>query len=151
MAAAAAAAGALSAAAATPATRQDTMNALRAAVLRRSAPHLSAAAAASSSSFFSPAFRPRLCRLRRAPVPAAARSPRSRASAKSKAKLLLEAEPRDPWLASLSLLPADDSASADGASTGWAIGVDPDTGGAVAVLSPDGSSQVRPAALLESG
>jgi hypothetical protein len=72
-------------------------------------------------------------------------------SAKSRAKLLMKAELRDPWLASLSLLPADDSTSADAASTGWAIGVDPDTGGAVAVLSPDGSSQVQPAALLESG
>jgi hypothetical protein len=152
MAAAAAAAGAPSAAASTTATRQDPMNALRAATLRRSAPHWSTAAVASS--FFSPAFRPRhcRCRCRRAPAPsAAARTPRSRASAKSRAKLLMEAELRDPWLSSLSLLPTDDSASADAASTGWAIGVDPDTGGAVAVLSPDGSSQVQPATLLESG
>jgi hypothetical protein len=63
----------------------------------------------------------------RAPAPsAAARTSRSRASAKSRAKLLMEAEARDPWLASLSLLPADDNTSADAASTGWAIGVDPD-------------------------
>ncbi|GJN37917.1 hypothetical protein PR202_gb26917 [Eleusine coracana subsp. coracana] len=139
MAAAAAAAGALSAAAATPATHQDPMNALRAAALRRAAPHWSAAAA----SFFSPTFRPRHCRRAPAPAPAAAaRTPRSRSSAKSRAKLPMEAETRDPWLASLSLLPADDSASVDAAPTGWAIGVDPDTRGAVAVLSPDGSSQV---------
>jgi hypothetical protein len=38
----------------------------------------------------------------------------------------MEAEVRDPWLASLSLLPADDNTSADAASAGWAIGVDPD-------------------------
>ncbi|TVU01327.1 hypothetical protein EJB05_53235, partial [Eragrostis curvula] len=139
MAAAAAAAGAPSTAVATPATSQDPMNALRAAALRRSAPHWSAAAAA----FFSPAFRPRHCRLRRAPAPtAAARTPRSRAAAKSRAKLLMEMEARDPWLASLSLLPADDIDAADAAPTGWAIGVDPDTCGAIAVLSPDGSSQV---------
>uniref|UniRef100_A0A0A9DE31 Hydroxymethylglutaryl-CoA lyase, putative / 3-hydroxy-3-methylglutarate-CoA lyase, putative / HMG-CoA lyase, putative n=1 Tax=Arundo donax TaxID=35708 RepID=A0A0A9DE31_ARUDO len=140
MAAAAAAAGAASAAAAAaPATSQDPMNALRAAALRRSSPHWSAAA-----SFFSPPFRPRRCRFRRAPAPmAAARAPRSRASAKARAKLLMEVEPRDPWLASLSLLPADDSsAAADAGPTGWTIGVDPDTGGAIAVLSPDGSSQV---------
>ncbi|XP_062208335.1 Holliday junction resolvase MOC1, chloroplastic-like [Phragmites australis] len=141
----AAAAGAASAAAA-PATSQDPMNALRAAALRRSAPHWCAAAAAAAS-FFSPPFRPRRCRFRRAPAPvAAARTPRSRASAKARAKLLAEAEPRDPWLASLSLLPTDDGAAAAAAAaaapTGWAIGVDPDTGGAIAVLSPDGSSQV---------
>jgi hypothetical protein len=146
MAAAAAAAGAPSAAASTPATRQDPMNVLRAVVPRRSATHWSAA-----TSFFSPAFRPRHCRCRRKPAPpAAARTPKSRAIAKSRAKILVESELRDPWLASLSLLPADDSASADAAPTGWAIGVDPDTRGAVAVLSPDGSSQVRPAALLKS-
>ncbi|RCV23962.1 hypothetical protein SETIT_5G047100v2 [Setaria italica] len=142
MAAAAAAAGAASATAATaPAAAQDPMNALRAAALRRSAPHWSTAAA----SFFSPPFRPRRCRCRRAPAPAPAattRTPRSRAGAKARAKLLLEAEPRDPWLASLSLLPADDSSGAGAAPNGWAIGVDPDTGGAIAVLSPDGSSQV---------
>jgi hypothetical protein len=49
----------------------------------------------------------------------------------------------DPWLASLSLLPADDGDTAP-APTGWALGIDPDTRGAIAVLSPDGSSQVRP-------
>lgn len=141
MAAAAAAAGAASAAVA----NQDPMNALRTAVLRRSVPHWSTAAA----SFFSPPFRPRRCRCRREPAPAAAaRTPRSRASAKARAKLLAEAEPRDPWLASLSLLPTDDVAGADAAPNGWAIGVDPDTGGAIAVLSPDGSSQVRTAAML---
>ena len=141
MAAAAAAAGAASAAVA----NQDPMNALRTAVLRRSAPHWSAGAA----SFFSPPFRPRRCRCRREPAPAAtARTPRSRASAKARAKLLAEAEPRDPWLASLSLLPTDDVAGADAAPNGWAIGVDPDTRGAIAVLSPDGSSQVRLAAML---
>ncbi|XP_066311737.1 Holliday junction resolvase MOC1, chloroplastic-like isoform X2 [Miscanthus floridulus] len=137
VAAAAAAAGAASAAVA----NQDPMNALRTAVLRRSAPHWSAAA----TSFFSPPFRPRRCRCRcrREPAPAAAaRTPRSRASAKARAKLLAEAEPRDPWLASLSLLPTDDVAGADAAPNGWAIGVDPDTRGAIAVLSPDGSSQV---------
>ncbi|RLN22700.1 hypothetical protein C2845_PM07G06150 [Panicum miliaceum] len=133
MAAAAAAAGAASAAVA---ANHDPMNALRAAALRRSAPHWSAAV-----SFFSPPFRPRRCRIRRAPA-AAAHTPRSRASAKARAKLLVEAEPRDPWLASLSLLPTDDTAGADAAPNGWAIGVDPDTGGAIAVLSPDGSSQV---------
>ncbi|CAL4964256.1 unnamed protein product [Urochloa decumbens] len=140
MAAAAAAAGAASATAATaPATSQDPMNALCAAALRRSAPHWSAAAA----SFFSPPFCPRRCRCRRAPAPAAAaRTPRSRASAKARAKLLAESEPRDPWLASLSLPPADGSSGADAVPNGWAIGVDPDTGGAIAVLSPDGSSQV---------
>ncbi|PAN31407.1 hypothetical protein PAHAL_5G417500 [Panicum hallii] len=140
MAAAAAAAGAASAAVA---ANQDPMNALSAAALRRSAPHWSAAAAAAS--FFSPPFRPRRCHIRRAPAPApaaAARTPRSRASAKARAKLLVGAEPRDPWLASLSLLPADDNAGADAAPNGWAIGVDPDTGGAIAVVSPDGSSQV---------
>ena len=144
MAAAAAAAGAASAAVA---ANQDPMNALRAAALRRSAPHWSAAAA----SFFSQPFRPRRCRIRRVPAPApaaAARTARSRASAKAKAKLLAEAEPRDPWLASLSLLPTDDTAGADAAPNGWAIGVDPDTGGAIAVLSPDGSSQVRSSAML---
>ncbi|KAF8724175.1 hypothetical protein HU200_021192 [Digitaria exilis] len=139
MAAAAAAAGAASTAA--PSASQDPMNALRAAALRRSAPHWSAASAAS---FFSPPFRPRRCRCRRAPAPAAAtRTPRPGASAKDRAKLLAEADPRDPWLASLSLLPADDSSGADAAApNGWAIGVDPDTRGAIAVLSPDGSSQV---------
>ncbi|CAD6238953.1 unnamed protein product [Miscanthus lutarioriparius] len=137
MAAAAAAVGAASAAVA----NQDPMNALRTAVLRRSVPHWSAAAAAAA--FFSPPFRPRRCRCRREPAPAAAaRTPRSRASAKARAKLLAEAEPRDPWLASLSLLPTDDVAGADAAPNGWAIGVDPDTRGAIAVLSPDGSSQV---------
>ncbi|KAL6627688.1 hypothetical protein ACP70R_031414 [Stipagrostis hirtigluma subsp. patula] len=145
MAAAAAAAGAPSAAAAAaaaPAAHQDSMNALRSAALRRSAPHWATAAAAASS-FFSPPFRPRRCRCHRAPAPpAAARTARSRADAKARAKLLMQAEPRDPWLASLSLLPAEDSAAADAAPTGWAIGVDPDTSGAVAVLSPDGSSQV---------
>lgn len=84
------------------------------------------------------------------PAPAAAaetrptRSP-SRARARARAKLLADADTRDPWLASLSLLPVDDgeaAAAAAAASTGWAIGVDPDTGGAIAVLSPDGSSQV---------
>uniref|UniRef100_A0A0A9AYB5 Uncharacterized protein n=1 Tax=Arundo donax TaxID=35708 RepID=A0A0A9AYB5_ARUDO len=118
------------------------MNALRSAVLRRPAPQWSAAAAAAS--FFSPPFRPRRCRFHRAPAPVAAtRAPRSRASSKARARLLMEAEPRDPWLASLSLLPADDNSGTAAASpTGWAIGVDPDTGGAIAVLSPDGSSQV---------
>jgi hypothetical protein len=150
MAAAAAAAGAASATVSTtPSANQEPMNALRAAALRLSAPHWSAAAAAAAS-FFSPPFRPRRCRCRGAPAPAAAtRTPRSRAGAKARAKLLLEAEPRDPWFASLSLLPADGSPGADAAPNGWAIGVDPDTGGAIAVLSPDGSSQVRPAAMLE--
>ncbi|KAL6849951.1 hypothetical protein ACP4OV_020578 [Aristida adscensionis] len=139
MAAAAAAAGATSAAAAQPA-RPDPMSALRSAALRRTAPHWSAAAA----SFFSPPFRPRRCRCRRAPAPpAASRTARSRAAARARAKLLMEAEPRDPWLASLSLLPTtEDGAATDAAPAGWAIGIDPDTSGAIAVLSPDGSSQV---------
>ncbi|PWZ33143.1 hypothetical protein Zm00014a_019928 [Zea mays] len=133
MAAAAAAGGAASAAVAS----QEPMKALGTGILRRSAPHWSTAAA----SFFSPPFRPRRCR--RAPAPAAAaRTPRSRASAKARAKLLAEVEARDPWLASLSLLPTDDIPSADATTNGWVIGVDPDIGGAIAVLSPDGSSQV---------
>uniref|UniRef100_A0A0E0C0H5 Uncharacterized protein n=1 Tax=Oryza meridionalis TaxID=40149 RepID=A0A0E0C0H5_9ORYZ len=104
------------AAAALPAGSQDHMNALRSTALRRSTLHWDAAAA-----FFAPPFRSRSCRRRR---------------------LLADADTRDPWLASLSLLPVDDGEAAAAASTGWAIGVDPDTGGAIAVLSPDGSSQV---------
>ncbi|BAD81146.1 unknown protein [Oryza sativa Japonica Group] len=140
-----AAAAAAAAAAALPAGSQDHMNALRSTALRRSTLHWDAAAA-----FFAPPFRSRSCRRRRVPAPAAAaetrptRSP-SRARARARAKLLADADTRDPWLASLSLLPVDDgeaAAAAAAASTGWAIGVDPDTGGAIAVLSPDGSSQV---------
>uniref|UniRef100_J3KYN0 Holliday junction resolvase RuvC n=2 Tax=Oryza brachyantha TaxID=4533 RepID=J3KYN0_ORYBR len=66
---------------------------------------------------------------------------RAKARARARAKLLADAGTGDPWLASLSLLPVDDGAAA-AASSGWAIGIDPDTGGAIAVLSPDGSSQV---------
>jgi hypothetical protein len=58
----------------------------------------------------------------RSSTPAAARTPRSRAIAKSRAKILTESELRDPWLASLSFLPAEDSASADAAPTGWGVG-----------------------------
>ncbi|KAL5220298.1 hypothetical protein ABZP36_025011 [Zizania latifolia] len=125
------------AAAAAAAGSQDHMNALRSTAVRRSTLHWDAAAA---TAFFAPPFRSRRCR-RRAPAPAAALPSRSRAGARARAKLLADADTRDPWLASLSLLPVDD-ADAAAASTGWAIGVDPDTGGAIAVLSPDGSSQV---------
>ncbi|XP_062224479.1 uncharacterized protein LOC133923021 [Phragmites australis] len=83
---------------------------LRAATLRRSAPHWCAAVVAAS--FFSPPFRHRRCHFCCPPAPvAAARTPRPRANAKVRAKLLAEAKPRDPWLASLSLLPADDGAA----------------------------------------
>ncbi|XP_037412648.1 Holliday junction resolvase MOC1, chloroplastic-like [Triticum dicoccoides] len=136
---AAAAAGAASAAAA-PATHHadHSMNALRSTALRRSTLHWDAAAA-----FFSPPFRSRRCHRRVLLPPAAALPAKSRSRAK--AKLLADAGAVDPWLASLSLLPADGSdaaAAAAPAPTGWAIGIDPDTRGAIAVLSPDGSSQV---------
>ncbi|KAF0897890.1 hypothetical protein E2562_001603 [Oryza meyeriana var. granulata] len=133
----AAAAAATAAAVALPSGSQDYMNALRSTALRRSTLHWEAAAA-----FFAPPFRSRSCHRRRVPAPAAAARPsRSPARARARAKLLADADTRDPWLASLSLLPVDDGGAA-AASTGWAIGVDPDTGGAIAILSPDGSSQV---------
>ncbi|KAG8052694.1 hypothetical protein GUJ93_ZPchr0001g33198 [Zizania palustris] len=126
----------MAAAAAPPAGSQDHMNALRSTALCRSILHWDAAAA-----FFAPPFRSRRCH-RRAPAPATALPSRSRTRARARAKLLADADTRDPWLASLSLLPVDDRDAAATASTGWAIGIDPDTGGAIAVLSPDGSSQV---------
>jgi hypothetical protein len=76
--------------------------------------------------------------------PAAALPAKSRSRAQ--AKLLADVAAADPWLASLSLLPAGDGDAAS-APTGWALGIDPDTRGAIAVLSPDGSSQVRPGQL----
>lgn len=114
------------------------MNVLRSTALRRSTLHLNFAAA-----FFSPPFRSRRCHRRVLPSPAAALPAKSRSRAR--AKLLADAGAVDPWLASLSLLPADGSdAAAARVPTGWAIGIDPDTRGSIAVLSPDGSSQVRP-------
>ncbi|CAM0880877.1 unnamed protein product [Alopecurus aequalis] len=131
-----AAAAAASAAAAAPATYNADypMNALRSTALRRSTLHWDAAAA-----FFSPPFRSRRCRCRVLAPPAAALPAKSRSRAR--AKLLADVAAADPWLASLSLLPSDDGEAAP-TPTGWALGIDPDTGGAIAVLSPDGSSQV---------
>uniref|UniRef100_A0A0D9UZG6 Uncharacterized protein n=1 Tax=Leersia perrieri TaxID=77586 RepID=A0A0D9UZG6_9ORYZ len=131
---------AAAAAAAPPAgSSQDHMNALRSTALRRSTLQWEAAGA---GAFFAPPFRSRRCRRRPHPPLATAAAPRSRSPsrARARAKLLADADTRDPWLASLSLLPVEDDGGA--ASTGWVIGVDPDTGGAIAVLSPDGSSQV---------
>jgi hypothetical protein len=117
------------------------MNALRSTALRRSTLHWDAAAA-----FFSPPFRSRRCRCRVLAPPPAALPAKSRSRAR--AKLLADVAAADPWLASLSLLPADDGdGDAAPAPTGWALGIDPDTRGAIAVLSPDGSSQVRPGQL----
>ncbi|KAI5006682.1 Holliday junction resolvase MOC1, chloroplastic-like [Hordeum vulgare subsp. vulgare] len=135
---AAAAAAAAASGATAPATHHadHPMNALHSTALRRSALHWDAAAA-----FFSPPFRSRRCHLRVLLPPAAALPAKSRSRAK--AKLLADAGAVDPWLASLSLLPADSGdAAAAPAPTGWAIGIDPDTRGAIAVLTPDGSSQV---------
>ncbi|KAM0836651.1 hypothetical protein ACQ4PT_062169 [Festuca glaucescens] len=133
---AAAASAAAAAAAAAPATHHadHPMNALRSTALRRSTLHWDAAA-----SFFSPPFRSRRCRCRVLAPPAAALPAKSRSRAR--AKLLADVAAADPWLASLSLLPADGGDAAP-APTGWALGIDPDTRGAIAVLSPDGSSQV---------
>jgi hypothetical protein len=77
-------------------------------------------------------------------APPAAALP-AKSCSRARAKLLADVAAADPWLASLSLLPADDGdGDAAPAPTGWALGIDPDTRGAIAVLSPDGSSQVRP-------
>uniref|UniRef100_A0ACD5VHL5 Uncharacterized protein n=1 Tax=Avena sativa TaxID=4498 RepID=A0ACD5VHL5_AVESA len=128
------AAAAAASAAAAPATHHADypMNALRSTGPRRSILHWDAATA-----FFSPPFRSRRCRVLTPPAAALPAKSRSRA----RAKLLANVATADPWLASLSLLPSEDG-DATPAPTGWALGIDPDTGGAIAVLSPDRSSQV---------